>query len=644
MAQRDDIEVLTAAKLWPPMMEALHGAFRVHDRIHQSDAAAFAAAAPRIRAIAASGESKIPRELIAQLPKLEIISVFGVGYDGVDVAAARERGVAVTHTPNVLNDEVADLAIALVLAVSRRLIEADRYVRSGQWAKGPMPLARKVSGARMGIVGLGRIGLAIAKRAEAFGMTVAYTSRNAAPRFALPLLQERGGAGGRGRFPGRHHARRRRHAQAHRRRGAGRARQEGLPRQRRARLGGRRAGAGRGAARTAPSPAPASTSSRTSRTCRASCSRSTTSSSRRTSAAPPGRRARRWPTWPSATSQAHFAGRPLLSPVPADMRARPAFDLIGQLALDHRRRLRASAWRSRAAWPRPGARVVLNGRGRAKLEAAAARCAAKACTPRPPRSTSPIADAVRAGVAEVAARVGAVDILVNNAGIQHRAPIAEFSDADWRRLMATNLDAPFYMARAVIPAMQARRAGKIINIGSLMSSLARPTTVPYQASKGGIAMLTRGLAVELAPHDIQVNAIAPGFFRTEMNTALTDNAEFSAWVEQAHAGRPLGRAAGARRRRRLPRLAGGALRHRPGPLRRRRLHRRHVAGRRAGAQSCPSVSASSWKRPSLWTSQISMKLHRPGDAARCAAAGRRAGSSPPPRRSRRAHATGRGSP
>ena len=165
---------------------------------------------------------------------------------------------------------------------------------------------------------------------------------------------------------------------------------------------------------------------------------------------------------------------------------------------------------------------------------------------------------MRAGVAAVAARVGAIDILVNNAGIQHRAPIVEFSDADWRRVMATNLDAPFYMARAVIPAMQARRAGKIINIGSLMSSLARPTTVPYQVSKGGIAMLTRGLAVELAPHDIQVNAIAPGFFRTEMNTALRRQRRVHAWVEQAHAGRPLGRARRARRRRRVPRLGGGA--------------------------------------------------------------------------------------
>ena len=174
-------EVLVVAKLWAPMMEALRGAFRVHDRIHETDPTAFAAVAPRIRAIAGSGESKVSRELIAQLPKLEVISVFGVGYDGVDVAAARERGISVTNTPDVLNDEVADLAIGLAIAVARRIPQADRYVREGKWPGGPMPLARKMSGARLGIVGLGRIGNAIAKRAEAFGMTIAYTSRNARP-------------------------------------------------------------------------------------------------------------------------------------------------------------------------------------------------------------------------------------------------------------------------------------------------------------------------------------------------------------------------------------------------------------------------------------------------------------------------------
>ena len=172
-------DVLVVAKLWPPMMELLQGAFTVHDRTHQSDPAAFAAAAPHIRAIAASGESKVTRELIAQLPALEIVSVYGVGYDGVDVAAARARGVPVTHTPKVLNDDVADLAIGLMLAVARRIPQADRYVRDGRWPGGPAPLGRKVSGTRLGIVGLGRIGNAIAARAAAFGMSIAYTARSA---------------------------------------------------------------------------------------------------------------------------------------------------------------------------------------------------------------------------------------------------------------------------------------------------------------------------------------------------------------------------------------------------------------------------------------------------------------------------------
>jgi hydroxypyruvate reductase len=172
-------EVLTASKLSPLYLSQIEAAYTVHDRLHELDPAALAAAAPRIRAIAASGESKVPGALIAQLPALQLISVMGVGYDGVDVTAAKARGVTVTHTPNVLNDDVADLAIGLMLSAARQLPAADRFVRGGLWLEGNMPLARKMSGARLGLVGMGRIGQAIAHRALAFGMSIAYTARSA---------------------------------------------------------------------------------------------------------------------------------------------------------------------------------------------------------------------------------------------------------------------------------------------------------------------------------------------------------------------------------------------------------------------------------------------------------------------------------
>ena len=209
--------------------------------------------------------------------------------------------------------------------------------------------------------------------------------------------------------------------------------------------------------------------------------------------------------------QAHFAGKPLLVAGAMSAPTR-AFDLSRPSSRSSPAAARASAWRSRAASPRPARASSSTAATATSSRPRRRRCAARACAAeRRRRSTSPIPTRCAPASPRVAGALGAVDILVNNAGIQHRAPIAEFSDADWRRLMATNLDAPFYMARAVDPGdAGARRAGKIINIASLMSSLARPTTVPYQASKGGIAMLTRGLAVELAPHDIQVNAIAPG--------------------------------------------------------------------------------------------------------------------------------------
>ncbi len=181
-------EVLAVSKTSPLLAPQLAAAFTVHDRLHELDATALAAAAKRIRGIAASGESRVSAQLIGELPALEIISVMGVGYDGIDVAAAKARGVMVTHTPDVLNDDVADLALALLLATARQIPAADRFVRVGLWPQGPMPLARKLSGARLGIVGMGRIGQAIAQRALAFGMAVAYTARTAKAELAFAYL------------------------------------------------------------------------------------------------------------------------------------------------------------------------------------------------------------------------------------------------------------------------------------------------------------------------------------------------------------------------------------------------------------------------------------------------------------------------
>jgi lactate dehydrogenase-like 2-hydroxyacid dehydrogenase len=171
-------DVLAVAKLHPFYLQALQTIYTVHDRTHTEDPNAFATLAPRIVGVAGTGEASVPRSLLSQLPNAKVVSVFGVGYDGVDVAAAIEHGIPVTHTPDVLTDDVADLAMGLVLSVGRTIPQADQFVRAGQWPNSPMTLARKVSGARMGIVGLGRIGKAIAQRASGFGMTIAYTARS----------------------------------------------------------------------------------------------------------------------------------------------------------------------------------------------------------------------------------------------------------------------------------------------------------------------------------------------------------------------------------------------------------------------------------------------------------------------------------
>jgi gluconate 5-dehydrogenase len=177
-----------------------------------------------------------------------------------------------------------------------------------------------------------------------------------------------------------------------------------------------------------------------------------------------------------------------------------------------------------------GASVVLNGRNRDKLAAAAEVLRKEGFDSRVAPFDVTDADAVALSVREIETTSGPIDILVNNAAMNQRKALEDFAPAEWRALMAANLDGPFLVTRALLPAMKARRRGKIINICSLASDIGRPNIVPYAASKGALKMLTRALAVELAPHNVQVNGISPGFFKTEMNAALISDTDFSAWV------------------------------------------------------------------------------------------------------------------
>jgi len=180
-----------------------------------------------------------------------------------------------------------------------------------------------------------------------------------------------------------------------------------------------------------------------------------------------------------------------------------------------------------------GARVIVHGRSSEGVAESAALLAAQTGS-LPETVVFDVTDAaaVDAAITELIARVGVPDILVNNAGIQRRAPFAEFSVTDWDDVIATNLSSAFYVSRFIAPGMIARGSGKIINIASVQSALARQTIAPYSASKGGIAQLSRGMAADLARHGIQVNTLSPGYFATEMNAALVADEDFTAWVAQ----------------------------------------------------------------------------------------------------------------
>ena len=177
-----------------------------------------------------------------------------------------------------------------------------------------------------------------------------------------------------------------------------------------------------------------------------------------------------------------------------------------------------------------GARLIVNGTDPARVETAVAEF----------RSAGHLAEGVAFDVTDEAAVVRAfegldakgiaIDVLVNNAGIQMRKPLIEFTSAEWRKVIETNLTSAFIIGREAAKRMIPRRRGKIINIGSLGSELARPTVGPYTAAKGGIKTLTRSMAVEWAASGIQANAIGPGYMLTDMNQALVNNADFNNWL------------------------------------------------------------------------------------------------------------------
>jgi lactate dehydrogenase-like 2-hydroxyacid dehydrogenase len=174
-------EILQVTPLPTFMMQMLQqGDYVVHDHTHIKDPGALS----KVTAVVGTGGAKVDKKLLMMLPNVKLIAICGVGYDGVDIAAAKEKDIVVTHTPGVLTDDVADLAFGLVLSIGRRIPHADRFVRNGDWVDDAFMLTHKVSGARLGIVGMGRIGRAIAKRASAFDMPIAYASR--APKENLP--------------------------------------------------------------------------------------------------------------------------------------------------------------------------------------------------------------------------------------------------------------------------------------------------------------------------------------------------------------------------------------------------------------------------------------------------------------------------
>jgi gluconate 5-dehydrogenase len=185
-----------------------------------------------------------------------------------------------------------------------------------------------------------------------------------------------------------------------------------------------------------------------------------------------------------------------------------------------------------------GAEIILNGRDTEALGLAAEKLAADGITSRALAFDVTNEESVAEAIDYCETELGPIDILINNAGMQFRSPLEEFPAEKFEQVMRTNVTSVFTVGKAVAPKMILRKTGKIVNICSLMSGLSRPSIAPYAASKAAVANLTRGMATDWARHGLNINGIAPGYFRTELNAALIADPEFNGWIENRT---PMGR-------------------------------------------------------------------------------------------------------
>jgi gluconate 5-dehydrogenase len=185
-----------------------------------------------------------------------------------------------------------------------------------------------------------------------------------------------------------------------------------------------------------------------------------------------------------------------------------------------------------------GATIVLNGRSQEKLDRVLRQLSGEGLKVYGYAFDVTNSVQIQDTIPKIEREVGPIDILVNNAGVQRRAPLEQMEEAAWREIIETNLTGMFLVTKQVVQGMISRNAGKIINIGSLQCEISRNTIGPYSASKGGVRMLTKGMATDWGKYNIQVNAIGPGYFLSEMTQPLADNPEFDSWLK---ARTPMGR-------------------------------------------------------------------------------------------------------